>query len=333
MRNIKSTYASKNILITGATGFIGRHLAAALVEAGANVTGTARDQARATQLMHLQKSGTSTRLATVVLDIADAGQVEELFAGRSFDTVFHLAALPAGDRSLERCAEQFAVTLGGTVNVATAILKSAAPALLVHVGSSEEYGGGQTPFKEEQALAPVSPYSAAKAAASQFLLAAHSAFALPVIITRPSVVYGPGQESGMVIPYLFNHYLRGKVPALSPGEQTRDFVYIDDSIKALMALGLRRDLSGETFNIGSGSQSKLKDVAEKIAHLCNYSGATGVGTSDYRKAEVMVHEECCASIKAKAGWQAETALNVGLDRTCRWWQKETSATIDEPLNG
>lgn len=258
---------------------------------------------------------------TIALDIADVGQVDKLFSSHQFAAVFHLAALPAGDRSLERCADQLAVTLGGTVNVATAIIKSGQPTLLVHVGSSEEYGSGRTPFKEEQALEPVSPYSAAKAAASQFLLAAHSAFSLPVIITRPSVVYGPGQESGMVIPYLFSHYLQNKVPALSPGEQTRDFVYIDDCIEALMALGLRFDLSGEIFNIGSGSQSKLKTVAEQIATLCNFAGQTGIGTSAYRKAEVMVHEECCQKIKSLLNWQAGTALEHGLQKTFDWWQQ------------
>jgi len=259
---------------------------------------------------------------TIALDVSDAEQVLSVLKAVRPQIIFHLAALPAGDRSAARLPEQVRVTFGGTVNLAQAMLQLEQPPLLVHVGSSEEYGGGEIPFKEDQVLTPISPYSAAKASCSQFLIAAHQAFNLPVIITRPSVVYGPGQASGMVIPYLFNSYLSGKTPALSPGEQTRDFVYIDDCIDALATLGLRPDLAGHIFNLGSSTESKLKDIAEKIAALCEYAGATGIGASDYRKAEVMRHKECCLKARDYFGWEAKVDIESGLSKTFQWWQAE-----------
>jgi len=245
------------------------------------------------------------------------------------EIIFHLAALPAGDRTAERLPEQVRVTFGGTVNLAHEILQrqnfrrnsAATIPLLIHVGSSEEYGQGAIPFKENQVLAPISPYSAAKASSSQFLIAAHHCFGLPMIIARPSVVYGPGQASGMVIPYLFDNYLKGNSPLLSPGEQTRDFVYIDDCIEALMALGLRPDLTGQIYNLGSATESKLKDIAEEIASLCKYIGPNGIGSSSYRQAEVMRHLECCDKAKAEFGWQAKTTIAAGLQKTYAWWQE------------
>ncbi len=258
----------------------------------------------------------------ITLDVSDAEQVSTVLNKIKPQVIFHLAALPAGDRSAARLPEQVRVTFGGTVNLAQAILQLDNMPLLVHVGSSEEYGGGAIPFKEDQMLAPISPYSAAKASCSQFLVAEHQAFNLPVIITRPSVVYGPGQASGMVIPYLFSSYLSGHSPALSPGEQTRDFVYVDDCIEALSILGLRPDLTGQIFNLGSSTESKLKDVAEKIARLCRYEGATGIGTSEYRKAEVMRHKECCQRAKEHFGWQAETDIDSGLSKTYQWWHEQ-----------
>ncbi len=263
-------------------------------------------------------------IKTISLDVSDADQVSTVLNKIKPQVIFHLAALPAGDRSAARLPEQVRVTFGGTVNVAQAILQLELDLmpLLVHVGSSEEYGGGAIPFKEDQMLAPISPYSAAKASCSQFLIAEHQAFNLPVIITRPSVVYGPGQASGMVIPYLFSSYLSGKAPALSPGEQTRDFVYVDDCIEALSILGLRPDLAGQIFNLGSSTESKLKDVAEKIAMLCRYEGATGIGDSEYRKAEVMRHKECCQKASEHFGWQAVTDIDSGLSKTYQWWHEQ-----------
>jgi nucleoside-diphosphate-sugar epimerase len=309
-------YRGKNVLITGAGGFIGGHLSTylaglgAIVDAAVHSGGGDRQKIDAAEIRRLN------------LDVSDLSAIKELLGERRYDIIFNLAARPAGDRSQEQMTEQVRVTLGGTVNLATAVLTGAniqsAP-LLVHLGSSEEYGAANTPFFENQALAPVSPYSAAKASASQFLLMAKTSFGLPAIVARPSVVFGPGQKSGMVIPYLFDCYSRKKAAEISPGEQTRDFLYIDDCVDGLARLGSRADLAGECFNLGCGEEVKLKDVAEEIARLCDYQGDLGLGSRPYRCPEVMRHRESVAKALDKLDWRAVVDLKDGLQRTHQWW--------------
>jgi dTDP-glucose 4,6-dehydratase len=309
-------YKGKDVLITGAGGFIGRHLAAELSQLGARVQVTVRDKERfAKDKIGLQN------LTVSQLDVTDLTAVRDMVKSKHFDVVFHLAAKAAGERSKDQMVEQARVTLGGTVNLATALLDSNST-LLVHIGSSEEYGAAKIPFFENQALAPVSPYSAAKAAASQFLLMARQSFDLPVIIARPSVVFGPGQKTGMVIPYLFDCYRKKQPANISPGEQTRDFVYIDDCLEGLLILGSRPDLAGECFNLGSGFEVKLKRVAFDIAKLTGYEGDLGLGSRPYRSPEVMEHKESVVKALDKLGWQADTSLADGLLSTCQWWQSQ-----------
>jgi nucleoside-diphosphate-sugar epimerase len=309
-------YAGKEVLITGAGGFIGKHLAVKLSHLGAIVQITARDKAFFSKdQIDLQNVSISQ------LDVSDPAAVQEAITSKHFDLVFHLAAKAAGNRSKDQMVEQARVTLGGTINLAQALIDSKGT-LLVHIGSSEEYGAANTPFFENQALAPVSPYSAAKAAASQFLIMAQQCFGLQVIIARPSVVFGPGQKTGMVIPYLFDCYKKKQPANISPGEQTRDFVYIDDCVEGLLILGTRRDLSGECFNLGSGSAVKLKQVAEEIARLTGYDGDLGLGARPYRSPEVMQHKESVVKALDKLGWQAKISLVDGLQRTYKWWQDQ-----------
>jgi len=318
--HLSAYYAGRSVLITGAGGFIGRHLASALTSLGANVQVTVRD--RESYLQDRQQNGQNGPQNITQLDVSDLSAVRAVINSRPFDLVFHLAAKAAGDRSKDQMVEQSKVTLGGTVNLATALLDSPGT-LLVHIGSSEEYGSGTVPFDESQALSPVSPYSAAKAAASQFLSMARVSFGLDVIIARPSVVFGPGQKTGMVIPYLFDCYSK-KVPAqISPGEQTRDFVYIDDCIEGLLKLGARADLAGECFNLGSGLEVKLKEVAAEIARLSQYDGELGLGSRPYRSSEVMQHKESVEKALKSFGWQARVPLKDGLAMTYDWWQSQS----------
>jgi UDP-glucose 4-epimerase len=126
----------------------------------------------------------------------------------------------------------------------------------------------------------------------------------------------------MVIPYLFECYKNQTPAQISAGEQTRDFVYIDDCVDGLLLLGLRADLAGECFNLGSGTEVKLKEVAEEIARLTGYQGDLGLGSRPYRAAEVMRHKESVAKALDKLGWQAQISLADGLARTYMWWQGE-----------
>lgn len=310
--------SGKSILVTGAGGFIGRHLVSALAKQGAHVLATGHKLPSAAR-----PDSAAERTEWRRLDVTDRAGVEQMVASTSPDVIFHLAAIVGGDRSAEALIAQAETTLGSTINVAYAAIRNSTP-LVVHMGTSEEYGDGPVPFEESQPVKAISPYSAAKIAATEFLMTAGRSFGLPAIVVRPAVVYGPGQEK-LLIPHLFDCYLSGRRPELSPGEQTRDFVYIDDVVNALVACGNRPDLAGLIFNICLGKDYTIAEVARTIAELCAYKGDLGLGQLNYRKPEVMKHLGSYERAKRMLDWEPKVDFKEGLARTHAWWRDKLKA--------
>lgn len=310
-------YRGKSVLLTGGAGFIGRKLTEHLQNLGAKVWVGCRSPVSRIENEKKLPPGSSVRILD--LDLTYPEQVHAALEKAHPQVVFNLAARPAGDRSPSEMAAQVTSSVLGVAHLAEALLKTKNP-FLVQLGSSEEYGRQQAPFHEELGAAPVSPYSAAKASCTLFLQMAQRAFGLPVVIARPSVVYGPGQGTGMVIPYLFECYINKKPAILTRGEQTRDFVFIDDCLAGLSLLGTRPELAGKIYNLGSGHSYPLASVAAQIARLCSYEGDLGLGKKPYRTADVMHHQEDCRKTEQELGWKALVSLEEGLRRTFDWWQ-------------
>lgn len=309
------------VLIFGASGFIGAHLSQSLAMAGAQV----HCASRSLQSSSISRSGQPGSL-TVTCDVTDKQQVKRVVARTRPQLIFNLACARRRELDIDEFRSQMNTTAGGVMNIAEAIGGEQPEALLVHLGSSEEYGDSDVPFLESHPDNPSSAYSVAKCAATRFLLAAKRAMNLRVIVARPSVVFGPGQKSDMFIPYAIAHYCGGQMPDLTPGEQTRDFIYIDDLVDGLLTAGMHPELSGEIFNFSSGKSLPLRDVARLVAELCHYRGELGIGKRPYRRAEVMKH---CASWQKAAdmlGWRPQVDFEKGLERTVSWWQGELKST-------
>ena len=308
------------MLVTGASGFIGKHLCEALWRSGAQVC-ACRRAARASTAQPEPALNLEPQLSGIEfrdLDVREGDSVDLAVRQIKPDVIFHLAGKPGGGRTPEAFVEQYETTLGGAVNVAVAAMRHKIPHM-VHIGSSEEYGDGPTPFQEGQPERPISAYSAAKIAATQFFMAAARSRLLSATVLRLMVVYGPGQEGSMLIPQLFASYLWGRPAKLSPGDQSRDFVYIADVIAALLSCGLRPDLSGEVFNVGLGRQHQVKDAAKMVADLCDYHEDLGLGQLPYRNPEVMCHCASLDKVQEMLGWQPTVQLAEGLKLTLAWW--------------
>ncbi len=298
----KELPAGERILITGATGFIGRYLTGRLVEAGAEVwtTGLPDEQ---------PPSGTTCHLS---LDVRDADAVRAVVAEAAPQVVFHLAAVGVTDPGVDP-ALALAVNGGGTVHLLEA-LREWDVRRIVLVGTCYEYGAREA----IEGLDPFNAYAASKVAAWAFGRMYWRAHGLPVVTVRPFQVYGPGQPMHTLIPAAIRAALTGEDFPMTPGEQERDFVYVEDVVEGMLAAATAPDIEGQSLDLGTGQAHAVREVVERIWALTGARGRILAGALPYRAGEVM-HLVADADRTARlTGWRARVGLEEGLRRTIGW---------------
>ncbi|MBS1962187.1 MAG: NAD-dependent epimerase/dehydratase [Bdellovibrionales bacterium] len=269
---------AKKIVITGAGGFIGRHLVRKFAEAGHAITA----------IVHHWSSGNPmpTDLANVIQGSCnDTDFLQKTFAEISPDVVIHLASKTNPSRDLTDLGSQMRSTFEPAVHVAQALPSSIELALFF--GSCEEYGNGAVPFREEQAPVCFSPYGWGKIAAHYGVSLIAKLRDLPTCWARPFLTFGPNQPSGLLIPTVIKGCLENRKIPLTLGQQTRDFLYVEDLCR--MVEVLLKDsgkAAGQTINLCSGKPRTIRSVAEEIRKAAG-SGTLDFGAVPYRKEEAM----------------------------------------------
>ena len=295
-------YDNKRVLITGGSGFIGRHLQKRLSDYGANIS-------------IIDKNPGSAESANIIQhDICDYENLKTAIKDVSPEIVFHLAAYIDRASEFDIVRKVIEVNLLGTLNLLESLKDSFCQSIVI-AGTSEEYGNNPTPFKEDYREDPVSPYSFSKVCVSYLSKMLFNIYKLPIVILRPTLAYGPGQEETMFIPVLIKTLLRDESLMMTLGEQTRDFIYIDDLVNAYIKAGITQGHHGEIFNIGSGKAYKIKDVAYRIASFLKKDSLLIVGARDYRKAEIMSYYADISKAKSFLNWMPEINMDEGLKRT------------------
>ena len=142
----------------------------------------------------------------------------------------------------------------------------------------------------------------------------------PVIIIRPTIAYGPGQETDMFVPSLITSLLDDKPFNMTLGDQTRDFVYVDDIVDSLILAAKNPQAKGQIINIGSGIPIKIADLAKKIETMIGKKGLVNLGGKPYRKNEIMDYYVDLKKAKDILGWNAKTSLEEGLKKTIAYYQ-------------
>lgn len=250
-------------LVTGGAGFIGSHIATALVERGDEVrvldnfsTGFRRN------LQHLHD-----RVEIIEADITDSRMVRSACEGA--DVVFHQAALASVPRSVEAPLDTNAACVTGTVTVLDAA-RQAGVRRVVYAASSSAYGDQPFVSKRETDLpAPLSPYAAAKLAGELYCQAFHATYGLETVAIRYFNVFGPRQdpksEYSAVIPIFVTRMLAGQRPTVfGDGYQSRDFTYIDNVVAGNLAAAESPSADGQTINVACGRQFTLLDLVASI---------------------------------------------------------------------
>lgn len=308
------------VLVTGATGFIGRHLVARLV-------------AERLEVHALQRPGgadASPGISRWSADLRDGPAVADIVARVRPRTVFHLSGHTAGRGRIDGAtvAEAFDVNVHGTLALWRAV-ESHAPDLAsaVAVGGLEEYGNGPVPFLETQREQPISAYSSSQVAATHLSQYWHRAHGLPVTVLRLALVYGPGQASTFLVPALIDACLADRPFALTAGTQTREYVYIDDVVEALCRAAVHRHAIGHIVNIGDGIERRVVDVARLVADRTGRPDCLQVGSRPPRASEVLRMVSDTTLARQLLGWTATTRFDDGVSATIAWHERRLAAQV------
>lgn len=291
-------FEGRRVLVTGATGFLGTHLTAALGALGAHVLGVARGAVG-------PAPGSSATLSPV--DLTDRRAVEKVVTAFRPERVYHLAGLVTGRQDLELVAPTLRANLLGTVHLLMASIEAGYPRF-VWVGSADEPVAG--------GAAPASPYAASKAAAGLYVDLFAGLFALPVVRIRLHTVFGPGQREDKLVPYVIGCFRRGEAPRLGSPDRARDFVFVDDVVRGFLACGVRDQAVGRTVELGSGTATRLGDLVRRLAALTGAGVEASFGVVRDREGEPRGVADVRAA-RELLGWSPRWSLERALDETVR----------------
>jgi NAD dependent epimerase/dehydratase len=320
----------KKVLVTGADGFIGSHLTEHLVRQGHDV--------RAFVLYNsfnswgwLDHSETAVKQSLDVFagDIRDPHGVRS--AMRGCDVVLHLAALIAIPYSYHSPDTYVDTNVKGTLNVVQAA-RELGVQRVVHTSTSEVYGTARfVPITEDHPLQGQSPYSASKIGADQIALSFQLSFGTPVVVIRPFNTYGPRQSARAVIPTIITQIAAGSASVrLGATHPTRDFNYVQDTVRGFAAVAECDAAVGQVINIGSGFEISIADTARLIARLMDREVEFVSDDQRLRPAASEVERLLADNRRARelVGWTPEYAGLGGIERGLT----ETVAWFRDPAN-
>jgi UDP-glucose 4-epimerase len=312
----------KTILVTGGAGFIGSHLVDELLSKGAgrvvivdNFLVGNEDNLAAAVSSH-------DSIAIYKDDARHFGVMQAIIEKENVEVVYNLATI-ALNYSFFNPLDAYMVNVE-IANTLLELLKVGAYKTLMHTSSSEAYGTAQySPMDENHPLDPTTPYAGGKAAADLMVLTMYRVLDLDVSIIRPFNNYGPRQNDhgtlAGIIPLTARRILDGERPVIEgTGEQTRDFIYVGDTVRAFILAYEREESRGKVINLGSGIETP---IATLITEICSFFGYTGeIEHRPERKSDV---KRLCASAelaKATLGFEPEVGLEDGLSKTLTWYR-------------
>lgn len=298
-----------NFLITGAAGFLGSALANYIAREGHHVRG----------LDNLSTGDPQALSPDVIFTRGDVNDRPKLWTLlQEVDCVYHLAARVSVPESVLYPAEYNAVNVGGTVSLMEA-MRDVGVRRVVFISSGAIYGNQAVqPLKESTIPDPQSPYAVSKLAAEYYVRTIGNLWGIETVILRVFNAYGPGQHLPASHPPVIPNFLRqayrgGTLVMHNTGHQTRDYIYVDDVVRAMTAAATTADISNQVINVGTGTETSVRELVRLVIEI------TG------RKAEVIENPQTnpgvarmCADVslaREKLGYQPRVSLAEGLRLT------------------
>lgn len=324
------------ILVTGGAGFIGSAVVRELIANSNHQVGVVDKLTYAGFEQNLAPVAKSDRYQLFKVDICDAVAVADVFEGFEPDAIMHLAAESHVDRSIDGPAEFIQTNVVGTFT-----LLEAARNYLVsrpdlsfkfhHISTDEVYGDLEPEgfFIESTPYAPSSPYSASKASSDHLVRAWGRTYGLPVVVTNCSNNYGPYHHPEKLIPHIILKALRGEsLPVYGDGQQIRDWLFVEDHARALIAVLLTGELN-ETYNIGGNNEKTNLCVVETICAILDQKvPSQHEGVSHYKDLITFVADRPghdvryaidAAKIQNELNWFPVETFETGLEKTINWY--------------
>ncbi len=292
--NIKN----KRVLVTGGNGYLGSFLVKALEKENASVFVASRN----TELLYNH----------FAVDITDFDAINKVVQEIKPDVVFHLAANISRNRDFAIYTDMAKVNVTGTLNLLQALQNL--DAHFIFTSSSEIYGNNESPFHENQLPKPVSPYSLSKVNAEMLIQTYCLNNNKKFTNLRIFNFYGEHMPEDFFIPQMINSLKREEDFLMTKGEQTRDFLYVDDVVEALLLTAKNTNSYNETMNVCSGKGTKLSELATAVNEKMNAKAKIIVGAIPYRNNEVWEMIGDNSKIKQKLGFEPQVNLENGIKR-------------------
>ena len=311
---------NKNILVTGAGGFIASHLVEMLLNSGAKVKAFVKYNSTSS-VGWLEESQYNKNLTIIHGDVRDPFQVNS--AVKDVDIIFHLAALIGIPYSYAAPQSYAETNLLGTMNILEAA-KVHKTSKIVLTSTSEVYGTAiKVPINEDHPLQAQSPYSATKIAADMMGKAYSCSFGLPVTIVRPFNTFGPRQSLRAVIPTIITQALKGNTIKLGDTKPVRDFNFVLNTCEGFISAALKGNSNAEIYNIASGEEHTIGETAELIAGIMGAKLELQHDVQRDRPAnsEVMRLLGDYSKAEKELGWKPRYSFKEGLTQTIHWFEK------------
>src|ERR1700693_217287 len=308
------------ILVTGGAGFIGScFVRLALQDASIEIVNIDK-LTYAGNLENLTAVADNPHYRFHMADLCELDGLRQIFEETKPDAVVHFAAESHVDRSIFSPEPVFETNLRGTFNLLES-MRTKPVKRFVHVSTDEVYGSLEAPLEADEnfPLQPSSPYSAAKAGSGLLALGYHKTYKLPAIVTRASNNYGPYQFPEKLIPLMISNALENKaLPVFGDGMQIRDWLYVEDHCRALVAV-LEKGRDGEIYNIGGNCSLPNKSVVERnLAITCKPASLIEYVTD--RPGHDRRYALSSAKLFKETGWTPQMDFERGLAATVEWYR-------------
>ncbi len=325
-----SAMAGRKVLVTGAHGLLGSWLTRRLVELGADLTVL---RLNPQPLSPLVLGSVEAQCEVVDGDLLDADLLERTVAGRSIDTIIHLAAQAIVGTANLSPRPTFEANVLGTWNVLEAA-RLGDVARVVVASSDKAYGASPVlPYVETLPLEASHPYDASKAAADIISRSYWATFGLPVAVTRLANLYGGGdQNRSRLIPETVAAIIDGRAPVIrSDGSPERDFLYVEDAVDAYLAILDLLDAGearGEAFNAGSGVPRRALDVVAALCQIADFDQSPDIRGAGVPDGEIDRQFIDSAKLRGASGWEPKIGLEEGLALTLDWYREHPEVLAD-----